>query len=161
MKLVSLAIKKGKLCSVRMFLPASSFNLSDAGIKDATAKELSELSQFLIRHLSLNGNNNAADVLAWFADQGITSQAKLKALANGDADKSDFEKLLDKAIGRQNVKTGRWSDASAMLESKAELDAFYEEAFLRLEAIAQQKEDEARLAEEKAKADEVISDLTS
>ena len=75
--------------------------------------------------------------------------------------KSDFEKLLDKAIGRQNVKTGRWSDASAVLESKAELEAWYEEAFLRLEAIAQQKEDEARLAEEKAKADEVISELAS
>jgi len=135
--------------------------LSDAGIKDATAKELSELSQFLIRHLSLNGNHNAADVLAWFAEEGITSQAKLKALANGDADKSDLERLLDRAIGRQNVKTNRWSDASAIIESRAELDAFYEEAVLRLEAIAQQKEDEARLAEEKKKADEVIDDLTS
>ena len=111
--------------------------------------------------MSINGNHNAADILAWFAEEGITSQAKLKALASGDADKSDLEKLLDRAIGRQNVKTNRWSDASAIIESRAELDAFYEEAVLRLEAIAQQKEDEARLAEEKAKADEVISDLTS
>ena len=155
-----LTIKKGRLCSVRMFLPASSFSYPTLASKMQQPNS-AELSQFLIRHLSLNGNNNAADVLAWFADQGITSQAKLKALANGDADKSDFEKLLDKAIGRQNVKTGRWSDASTVLESKAELEAWYEEAFLRLEAIAQQKEDEARLAEEKAKADEVISELAS
>ena len=153
--------KKGKTVFGKNVASGIKLQLSDAGIKDATAKELSELSQFLIRHLSINGNHNAADILAWFAEEGITSQAKLKALANGDADKSDFEKLLDKAIGRQNVKTGRWSDASAVLESKAELEAWYEEAFLRLEAIAQQKEDEARLAEEKSKADEVISELAS
>ena len=153
--------KKGKTVFGKNVASGIKLQLSDAGIKDATAKELSELSQFLIRHLSINGNNNAADILAWFADEGITSQAKLKALANGDADKSDFEKLLDKAIGRQNVKTGRWSDASAVLESKAELEAWYQEAVVRLENIHQQKEDEARLAEEKAKADEVISDLTS
>lgn len=153
--------KKGKTVFGKNVSSGIKLQLSDAGIKEATAKELNELSQFLIRHLSLNGNHNAADILAWFAEEGITSQAKLKALANGDAGKSDIEKLLDRAIGRQNVKTNRWSDASAVLESRAELDAFYEEAVLRLEAIAQQKEDEARLAEEKAKADEVISDLTS
>lgn len=153
--------KKGKTVFGKNVSSGIKLQLSDAGIKDATAKELSELSQFLIRHLSINGNHNAADILAWFAEEGITSQAKLKALASGDADKSDLEKLLDRAIGRQNVKTNRWSDASAIIESRAELDAFYEEAVLRLEAIAQQKEDEARLAEEKAKADEVISDLTS
>jgi len=153
--------KKGKTVFGKNVASGIKLQLSDAGIKDATAKELSELSQFLIRHLSLNGNHNAADVLAWFAEEGITSQAKLKALANGDADKSDLERLLDRAIGRQNVKTNRWSDASAIIESRAELDAFYEEAVLRLEAIAQQKEDEARLAEEKKKADEVIDDLTS
>ena len=153
--------KKGKTVFGKNVSSGIKLQLSDAGIKDATAKELSELSQFLIRHLSINGNHNAADILAWFAEEGITSQAKLKQLANGDADKSDLERLLDRAIGRQNVKTNRWSDASAIIESRAELDAFYEEAVLRLEAIAQQKEDEARLAEEKAKADEVISDLTS
>ena len=153
--------KKGKTVFGKNVASGIKLQLSDAGIKDATAKELSELSQFLIRHLSINGNHNAADILAWFAEEGITSQAKLKALANGDADKSDFEKLLDKAIGRQNVKTGRWSDASAVLESKAELEAWYQAAVVRLENIHQQKEDEARLAEEKAKADEVISDLTS
>ena len=153
--------KKGKTVFGKNVASGIKLQLSDAGIKDATAKELSELSQFLIRHLSINGNHNAADILAWFAEEGITSQAKRKALANGDADKSDFEKLLDKAIGRQNVKTGRWSDASAVLESKAELEAWYQEAVVRLENIHQQKEDEARLAEEKAKADEVISDLTS
>ena len=153
--------KKGKTVFGKNVSSSIKLQLSDAGIKDATAKELNELSQFLIKHLSLNGNNNAADVLAWFADQGITSQAKLKALANGDADKSDLERLLDRAIGRQNVKTERWSDASAVLESRAELDAFFEEAVLRLEAIAQQKEDEARLAEEKAKAKEVIDELAS
>jgi len=153
--------KKGKTVFGKNVSSGIKLQLSDAGIKDATAKELSELSQFLIRHLSINGNHNAADILAWFAEEGITSQAKLKQLANGDADKSDLERLLDRAIGRQNVKTNRWSDASAIIESRAELDAFYEEAVLRLEAIAQQKEDEARLAEEKAKADEVINDLTS
>ena len=153
--------KKGKTVFGKNVSSGIKLQLSDAGIKDATAKELSELSQFLIRHLSINGNHNAADILAWFAEEGITSQAKLKALANGDADKSDFEKLLDKAIGRQNVKTGRWSDASAVLESKAELEAWYQEAVVRLENIHQQKEDDARLAEEKAKADEVIDELAS
>ena len=83
--------KKGKTVFGKNVSSGIKLQLSDAGIKDATAKELSELSQFLIRHLSLNGNNNAADVLAWFADQGITSQAKLKAWLG--ADKSDLEKF--------------------------------------------------------------------
>ena len=72
MKLASPATKKGKLFfGKNVSSGIEKLQLSDAGIKDATAKELSELSQFLIRHLSINGNHNAADVLAWFADQAL------------------------------------------------------------------------------------------
>ena len=45
--------KKGKTVFGKNVSSGIKLQLSDAGIKDATAKELSELSQFLIRHLSL------------------------------------------------------------------------------------------------------------
>ena len=69
--------KKGKTVFGKNVSSGIKLQLSDAGIKDATAKELRSCHSFVTCRIQ----QQCRRCLAWFADQGITSQAKLKALA--------------------------------------------------------------------------------
>ena len=70
------------------------------GCKDAVAKKYIENSVGAKRQFGFGDNTTPTAVLAVFADQGITSEAKLAKAVSGEADKSAAKILAEKVMGK-------------------------------------------------------------
>ena len=77
---------------------------TDGGCKDATAKKYLENSVGAKRQFGLGDNTTPTAVLAVFADQGITSEAKLAKAVSGEAEKSAALILAEKVMGKWSTK---------------------------------------------------------
>jgi hypothetical protein len=70
------------------------------GCRDAVAKKYIENSVGAKRQFGFGDNTTPTAVLAVFADQGITSEAKLAKAVSGEADKSAAKILAEKVMGK-------------------------------------------------------------
>jgi len=70
------------------------------GCKDAVAKKYIENSVGAKRQFGFGDNTTPTAVLAVFADQGITSEAKLAKAVSGEAEKSAALILAEKVMGK-------------------------------------------------------------
>lgn len=90
----------------------------DCGLKAAVVKKYVENSQAAVRYFGWQtgeGSNITAEaVLADFEAAEVTSEAKLRKLVSGDAEKTQEDLLVEKTVGRE-TKTGNISDAAALL----------------------------------------------
>jgi len=77
---------------------------TDGGCKDAVAKKYIENSVGAKRQFGFGDNTTPTAVLAVFADQGITSEAKLAKAVSGEADKSAALILAEKVMGKWSTK---------------------------------------------------------
>jgi len=77
---------------------------TDGGCKDAVAKKYIENSVGAKRQFGFGDNTTPTAVLAVFADQGITSEAKLAKAVSGEAEKSAALILAEKVIGKWSSK---------------------------------------------------------
>ena len=77
---------------------------TDGGCKDAVAKKYLENSVGAKRQFDFGANTTPTAVLAVFADQGITSEAKLAKAVSGEADKSAALILAEKVMGKWSTK---------------------------------------------------------
>jgi len=77
---------------------------TDGGCKDAVAKKYIENSVGAKRQFGFGDNTTPTAVLAVFADQGITSEAKLAKAVSGEAEKSAALILAEKVMGKWSSK---------------------------------------------------------
>ena len=77
---------------------------TDGGCKDAVAKKYLENSVGAKRQFDFGANTTPTAVLAVFADQGITSEAKLAKAVSGEAEKSAAVILSEKVMGKWSTK---------------------------------------------------------
>ena len=73
---------------------------TDAGCRKAVAKKYIENSVGAKRQFGFGDNTTPTAVLAVFADQGITSEAKLAKAVSGEGEKSAAVILAEKVIGK-------------------------------------------------------------
>lgn len=98
--------------------------LQQAGVTASQAKYFYRHSADIVRELSLNANATVTQVKEFLLANNINSEAKLKAHFSGDRNKSAYDKLLDKSIGRR-TKTGKISTEAAILETLGDIERFY------------------------------------
>ena len=130
--------------------------LENAGVSESQAKYYYRLSTKLVEELSLNSNATVTQVAEFFEAQKITSEAKLKAHFSGDGQKSGYDKLLDKAVGRL-TKTGKVSTKGAVLKSVADIEKFAAECKARLADAKREDEAVKKAAADNATVNEVIA----
>jgi hypothetical protein len=134
--------------------------LENAGVSASQAKYFYRHSVDLIKELSLNSNATVTQVTEFFEDNSVTSEAKLKAYFNGDSIKSDYDKLLDKAVGRL-TKTGKVSTDAAVLKSVADIEKFAAECKARLAYAQREAEAVKKAAADNAEANDVFNKVTA
>jgi hypothetical protein len=134
--------------------------LENAGVSASQAKYFYRHSVDLIKELSLNSNATVTQVAEFFESNSVTSEAKLKAYFNGDSVKSDYDKLLDKAVGRL-TKTGKVSTDAAVLKSVADIEKFAAECKARLADAQREAEAVKKAAADNAKANDVFDKVTA
>ena len=130
--------------------------LENAGVSASQAKYFYRHSVDLIKELSLNSNATVTQVAEFFEDNSVTSEAKLKAYFNGDSVKSDYDKLLDKAVGRL-TKTGKVSTEAAVLKSVSDIEKFAAECKARLADAEREAEAVKKAAAENATVNDIIA----
>jgi len=130
--------------------------LENAGVSASQAKYFYRHSVDLIKELSLNSNATVTQVAEFFEDNSVTSEAKLKAYFNGDSVKSDYDKLLDKAVGRL-TKTGKVSTEAAVLKSVSDIEKFADECKARLADAEREAEAVKKAAAENATVNDIIA----
>ncbi|MAE55503.1 MAG: hypothetical protein CMK23_05870 [Porticoccaceae bacterium] len=130
--------------------------LENAGVSESQAKYYYRLSTKLVETLRLNSNATITQVVEFFGDNEITSEAKLKAFFSGDGKKSKYDKLLDKAVGRL-TKTGKVSTEPAVLKSVADIEKFAAECKARLADAKREDEAVKKAAADNATVNDVIA----